>query len=334
MAPIADAFAPVLVVGAGRSGTTLLAELLARHSRVAIPPETQFFVALANLRLDPARRQSEPELRAMLAKMKRLGEAQLDVDALLSTLGSDGGSAVDLFAAALDQFTRRSGKTRAGEKTPGHLFHVPALLSHYPGARVVAIVRDPRDMAASYARVEFGPRSAADAAVYWRCCTQAMFHHADRYPDRFTFVRYEDLLTQTEARLRQIDAFLGLDFEPGQLDPATPTGVLLERERAWKGRVKEPIDPTRAYAWRREMDGGAALAITSITAPWLSRLGYDDAPLRSLSWRGRWLRRRQGDMQWRQLSPAWLARHPTWSGATQGSSRWFSMPRWLRPRSA
>ena len=38
-----DDFEPILIVGHQRSGTTLLATILNRHSQVAVPPELNFF---------------------------------------------------------------------------------------------------------------------------------------------------------------------------------------------------------------------------------------------------------------------------------------------------
>ena len=46
--------APIFVVGAPRSGTTLLASMLAGHSRIACGPETQFFNKLSPAQLEAA----------------------------------------------------------------------------------------------------------------------------------------------------------------------------------------------------------------------------------------------------------------------------------------
>lgn len=303
-----DAFRPVFVVGAGRSGTTLLAELLARHTQVAIPPETQFFVGLRTMGVPPAQVCSREALAEVLGSLKRLADAQLDLDQLLASLGPQA-TPVELFRAVLETYTRRTGKSRPGEKTPGHLFHVPTLVQHYPDCRIVGIVRDPRDMAASYANVPFGPQTPLEAAVYWRHCTQRTLDLARSHPAQFMYVRYEDLLTDTENQLRRVDGFLGLGYEPGQLDPQQDTGVLVEWERQWKGKVKQPIDPTRAFAWKREMDEATALTITSVAAPLLEAVGYSDEPLRTLSWTERRGKQREAESAWQQMRDTILGRY-------------------------
>src|SRR4051812_23700973 len=54
-------FEPILIVGHPRSGTTLLATILNRHSQVAIPPETSFFLPVYRHRRHAAAREGTHE---------------------------------------------------------------------------------------------------------------------------------------------------------------------------------------------------------------------------------------------------------------------------------
>lgn len=73
------------------------------------------------------------------------------------------------FAALLESLTvtraALHGKPRWAEKTPRHIFDLPLTRREWRDAIVVRVVRDPRDVALSLARVPFGAASVvADLA--------------------------------------------------------------------------------------------------------------------------------------------------------------------------
>ena len=93
-----------------------------------------------------------------------------------------------------------------------------AVLELLPEARLVHIVRDPRDVAASTATMRWGPsdpalaaRWTADVLERWARVREAV------PPDRVLEVRLEDLAAEPEAVLRQTCAFLGLSWHDALL---------------------------------------------------------------------------------------------------------------------
>ena len=49
----------------------------------------------------------------------------------------------------LDDYARKQGKPRWAEKTPGNIIHAERLFDLWPNAKLIHIVRDPRDIFAS-----------------------------------------------------------------------------------------------------------------------------------------------------------------------------------------
>jgi len=178
------------------------------------------------------------------------------------------------------------GKTRPGEKTPGHLGHLATLLSWYPLARVVCLVRDGRDVALSKARAPWAANDPRMHAVSWVHRMQLLRSHERSHPDRVLRVYFEKLVADPEGELRRIDAFLGVPFEPGQLEASRATGVVRDFEASWKGKVDEEVDAKRGQAWKRSASPEQRWLLNVIMGRTLRELGYDETRLAGCSaWR-------------------------------------------------
>src|SRR5271170_3553544 len=79
----ARAFSPTFVVGCERSGTTLLAVLIGRHSQVAMTPETHFFLRTVPKR-HPDRAGDHAEMVDRFFKSPRAEDLGLGRDEVLA----------------------------------------------------------------------------------------------------------------------------------------------------------------------------------------------------------------------------------------------------------
>ena len=161
-------FEPVFVVGARRSGTTLLATLLDRHSRLAVPPETHFFGHFRRcIGRDLGATQHQDLVNEFLTN-RRARDMKLDPAGLLSRFSQYPADLAHLLRASLEEYAGAMGKPRAGEKTPGHLEFVPAILEWFPRARVICIVRDGRAAVLSTARLGWRDGDIVGLSLMWR----------------------------------------------------------------------------------------------------------------------------------------------------------------------
>ncbi len=248
---------PVFVVGASRSGTTMLQRALSLHSRVHISAETHWFDDLRSrcsteITTDEERREVQDWFLALShrpfgyageADKGWLSRAELEqaVLQLRDANGKESAVYCDYYLTAFCELdAKRHNKVRWGEKTPRHVFRIGDIHEGFEQAKILCIVRDPRAMVASYSewskrangeidketpeQVQEYIRSRASyhpiiAALMWRGAARASIKARQRHGnDVVKLVRYEDLVGQAEPCLRDITEWLGEDFEAPMLD--------------------------------------------------------------------------------------------------------------------
>jgi hypothetical protein len=132
--------------------------------------------------------------------------------------------AAQLWAEVLSQ-AETSGKAHLAEKTPRHVQRLDLIRAMVPQARFVLVVRDGRDVAASYIK----RRGSADVGrLRWLEENRRVL--AARGDADATVLRYEDLIAGPEAALRGVCDFAGIPFDPEMLR-------YHETERLWFGTI-------------------------------------------------------------------------------------------------
>lgn len=283
----------VFIAGSSRSGTTMLAHVLARHDAMHAPPELHFFEELwdpgdGDRQLDPTERR---RLVSTLLHRARTGynlppapgRCEADVDDLAAAPGS----AVDLFARVLHHEAARAGATIPVEQTPRNAFALAAILRRFPDARVVSLVRDPRDVALSqrnwWKRARLGStnltwrttvRRLVDyhpvtISLIWRSTTRAVQSVED---PRHLRVRFEDLVRCPEATVAAICRHVGVAFRPEMLDVAATSSSNRHDAAGRRG-----LDPGVVGRWSEQLPRAHRWVVERITGPELVDHRYEPA---------------------------------------------------------
>lgn len=272
--------APIFLVGCPRSGTTLLQRMLDAHRDVAIAPETFFVRRFMSRRKHYGKLGKESHLEKLLADLVATPEfAEMGLDresfhARVRPARTDDFEFGDVFAHWLEAFRELRGKKLVGEKTPNHLLFMRELEATFPAARFVHIVRDPRAVAESWRRVPWTNGSLAKDAEVWRRYLETARNKPPRQA-RLYEIRYERLVTATEAELRGLCAFLEIEFDPAMLrfHEQAPIGVNVERE-PWKGDVLNSASDDGVLRWQDKLTPQEIRSIESVVYFEMRRAGY------------------------------------------------------------
>jgi hypothetical protein len=297
------------VVGVPRSGTTLMRNLLDGHADLAIPLETHFIPDVFNLAWHAGATPEPSALRqrfyALLTGFPTWADLDLDRSDLARALGQvEPFNMTDGLRAFYRLYAVRDGKERAGDKTPTYLRELPVVEALLPEAHFIHVVRDGRDcfLSARDAPWEIARnwfpygRDAEALATQW-CRDILLGRRLALTSSQFLEVRYEDLLSDTEAQLKRVCNFISLSYDDqmlryrdrdprgkeltlGQIDrsvseaaSAAPSGLDRWLEKA--DAVRGPVDESRAHRWRREMPPEDVEAFEAVAGDVLERYDYE-----------------------------------------------------------
>jgi Sulfotransferase family len=254
----------VFIVGAPRSGTTLLRRIVDAHPDVAITKETHWIVQL--LRGEHAASTTAPvtpELLARLLSHRRFARLELDPARLESLVAADEPvSYAELVTAVYDSFGEMRGKRLVGDKTPRYVRHIPTLHGLWPGAKFVHLIRDGRDVCLSVhnwdkenrfvTRIStFEEDPVSTIALWWEQLVRlGREDGASLSDDLYYELRYEHLVSAPDEECRKLCSFLGVRYSDRMLrfhEGRTRDEPGLDAKSAWR-----PITPG-LRDWRIEM---------------------------------------------------------------------------------
>ncbi|TCO69599.1 tetratricopeptide repeat-containing sulfotransferase family protein [Rhodovulum euryhalinum] len=232
-------YAPIFVTGMPRSGTTLVEQILASHSRVTGGGELGFVAGEAmRLMSDGA---------GGLRPLSGLGDREI----------AEFGHAVEAHLRM-----RLPGSDIVTDKSIQTYMVAGLVRLALPNARIVVVHRDPRDTCLSIYKNIFAEGThryaydLRDLGLYYRMFVEVIDFWRARLPDGFHEIRYENLIADPEPQARALVAAGGLAWEDGCLDFHKT-----ERRVATLSlhQVRQPIYATSMKAWERHADELAPL---------------------------------------------------------------------------
>lgn len=283
-----------IIVGAPRSGTTLMRFMLDSHPALAIPPETGFLPPVCDL---SRRGEATPDalfqlLTSFPPETPFWRDFELDGSRFRQELKKihpfEAAQGVRLF---YQLYAERFGKIRFGDKTPLYCEHMQSIEELLPEAHFIHVIRDGRDASLSLRPLWFAPgRDITTLAQYWKrmvCAGRAAARDVAAYLE----VYYEALISNPEEQLKRICSFLSLPFDSKMLHYWERTS---ERLREHKARVRPdgteaishdqrlsqqilttcPPETQRINRWIREMTAQEQQEFLDVAGDTLTAFGY------------------------------------------------------------
>lgn len=204
-------------------------------------------------------------------------EVRFDTDGFVRRLERAGTDLAAVVGCFYETLRATSGKPMLGDKTPNHAPHLALIERLFPAARVIHLLRDGRDCAASSARARegFNRRNVYELARLWPRNNIAIAEFGERNPGRYHRLRYEDLITDPGGCLDRLCAFLELPFDAAMLNYeagefARGNAALLSQH----ANLARGILSDNREKWRTALDAREIGVYESIAGGALRRFGY------------------------------------------------------------
>jgi hypothetical protein len=159
-----------------------------------------------------------------------------------------------------------------GLKHPYLTYHLENIARRFPTSRIVIVMRDGRAVAHSYLKVKWGIANIHAGAHRWKSEVRKQDEFRDRHPGAAFLLRYEALLTEPEAGIRELCAFLGLEYETSLLEfYKQPVRFQQHKNNLNTARA---IDPQLKDAWRRGLTPFQIKVFEAVAGGVLQSHGY------------------------------------------------------------
>jgi hypothetical protein len=261
--------APIFIVGCPRSGTTMLRNLLCAHPHLTFPGESHFIPDFYRGYGDPRDAREARRLAARILKVSwvRRWELPLDADSF-----ADCRSFREVLCCLFEAWARQENKPRWGEKTPGYVNEIPLLVKLFPGARIIHIYRDGRDVALSWIRTRYHPHNVYTAAKMWKSWVSAGRRAGAALPrETYLEVCYEQLLQEPRANMQRVCEFIGEPFDEKVLRPSRPFRPGARQRQP----LSAEIISTNFGKWKTGMPYRDQVMFESVAGDLLETLGYE-----------------------------------------------------------
>jgi Sulfotransferase family len=325
-----DRNGPIFIGGTDRAGKTLMSAILASHPRIAIPAVGSNLWTLFYRRFgDLARPANLERCLSALLEYSHVRHLKPEIDRLREDFKAGPATYPRLFALLMGQYAARLGKPRWGDQTGLVEAYADDLFAAYPDARLIHMVRDPRDRYEASLLLWPGGRLRVGGAVArWLFSVRLARRNLALHASRYLVVRYEDLVTDPTACVRAVCAFIGEAFHAEMLElrgmPTYRARLIAESDA--EGASRDPAPTIISARYIGVHDGrlpATELAfLTGRAAAEMRQFGYAVEPVRlSPSERLRYL---TADL------PLNLARMWLWQGRTL-LGRWLPQLAGRRP---
>lgn len=176
----------LLIIGAPRSGTTLLASLISAHDDVAMLIEDRNF-----------------SIRKLTGKKILANKLCIPNQIELTTSSN---SLINYFKK-LYLFQKRSSSK----------YNINDYLK-LPGIKIISIIRNPNNVVSSI--IERGKKDMNIALYRWCRAIEIIDYLKKKYIDNVLIVSFERLVNEPENVIRKVSLFLEIEYQPKMLDGA------------------------------------------------------------------------------------------------------------------
>lgn len=238
-----------VIVGPLRAGTTMFRLMLGNHPQIADVGEFEESVAMLGGSGYPSQKQYRDWLtthRVAQSRAYDLPESLQNYQSIARSMWS------------------QLARDHEGSKAIGCTIHsrIDRILDLWPDTKLICLVRDPRDVCRSCVGMGWYGH-AAMAYPKWLDPIRHWESARDRLPeDRWTLIRYEDLLRDPESELRKCTDLLGVEYDPAMLGFHESSSY-------------EKLDPSLAEQWKRKMSPRCAELIDAQCVGLMRDYGYE-----------------------------------------------------------
>lgn len=262
------------IIGRGRSGTDLLQRLLNTNSNICIPPESSVIALLYN-KYHKIKNWEEHDIKNFkndvflddkISKWWGIKKRELRTFLLSSYPGNYRQAVIKLYQFYSNSLDKK--KVLLGDKNPSNSLYIKEILSVFPNAKFIYLVRNPLDNVFSFTNVDFDSDNPQILAHRWNYYNDEILKWKNQFPEKFHQLKFESLIENTTGSLSKIAHFLnvegGFDIENKE-----------KGNQKWQENLSRNISKTHINKGKSNLSSANINYINSVCNSTAKKLGYE-----------------------------------------------------------
>jgi len=274
----------LFLIGEQRSGSNVLRLMLANSHEIAAPHPPHILQRIdpilpIHLILDDSQFDQMVEMICRLVETNPVTWLNTTLDRNDVKNRCHEKHVIAIYGAVMDIYAESNGAKKWMCKSMQNIRWANHLNNYFKTNKYIYLHRDGRDVALSFTKAVIGEKHVYFIAQQWaelqRVCLNA---RANLHTDRFFTISYQELTEETESTLRNLCAFLHIEFKPEMLnfyesEEAKNTAVA---SSLWEN-VNKPIMHHNFNKFMKELTEEQIRIFESVAGEELDMLGYDRA---------------------------------------------------------
>ncbi|MFY0608252.1 MAG: sulfotransferase [Cyclobacteriaceae bacterium] len=266
----------IFIGGCPRSGTTMLGAMLGSSERNIATPESQFKEALPfthgvkweeGMSAESLHEYLQRDFRFRLwgIEIPRYSKRKLSVEEYR-----------DYILDLVDSYAQSQGIENSIcwiDHTPENLQYFNTLTEIFPQALFIHLVRDPRAIASSVMKLDWGPNTAKESANFWAANVSFGLSAELFQPNKVLRLRYEDVVERPKETIKNVCRFADIDFDEAMLK--ADGFQVPDYTRKQHLAVGDTPDRGKVYSWEKSLKDWQIYRIEQAVGDLMGHFGYE-----------------------------------------------------------
>ena len=274
---------PIFMIGTQRSGSNLLRLMLNQLPDVAAPHPPHILQRMMPLLPRYGDLSEDANFAQLVEDVCRLvklnpvpwEDVRLDRSDISARCRQR--SLVAVFCAVYEAYADAHGRSDWCCKSLANIAYLDEIENYVPDARYIYLYRDGRDVAVSFRKAVVGEKHFYHIAKEWAGTQELAIAHRERIaPDRFFSLSYEALTSESEATVRRLCKFLGVEYTEAMLEfhKSEDAAKASASSELWRN-VANPVMRDNSRKFLKEASIDDVRIFEAIAGHVLDTLGYE-----------------------------------------------------------
>ncbi len=275
----------VFILSMGRSGTTLLQNILDAHPTIVSPPESYFMLHLYT-KYKNKTVWSDQDIVQFIDDLYtdrpfrlvwKLERSEVEASFKAAEKITSFAEACNVVRTSFHQAYKIDQLQILGDKNPSYTQFTKRIMRVYPKAKVIHMIRDPRGTANGHIHT-FKRTDILAIGTIWSYTNLRIKRLSIQYPNQYYLLKYEDLVDNPKMVIQDLCTFLAIDFSEDMLAyrerVVEQFDEYTEHFKDKHRSLLKPIDPAIAEKWKTSMTKSQIRQIEYTTHRVAKQFGY------------------------------------------------------------